>query len=140
MKKTNYLLILLFVNFLNSNSLRADQSTATLDDQNILIDYLEDSVNNAVNESEANLHDEIFGPSQESENPLEKTSLQRIKSKIKNFFATVALYILIKMIDVWDSLPSIKIFKSDSNNDSDKIELDNNTNENIDLDKPEQIN
>ena len=44
------------------------------------------------------------------------------------------------MIDVWDSLPSIKIFKSDSNNDSDKIELDNNTNENIDLDKPEQIN
>jgi hypothetical protein len=139
MKKTNYLLILLFVNFLNINSLRADQSTATLDDQNILVDYLEDSVNNAVSESEANLHDEIFGPSQEIENPLEKTRLQRIKNKIKNFFATVALYILIKMIDAYDSLPSIKIFKGDSNNNSDNIELDDN-NENIDLDKPEQIN
>ena len=117
MNKANYLLILLLVNSFNLNLIRADQSTATYAEntEELFSDDLEISLDN---DTDANLHDEIFGPSDDADEIPSNTIWSRTKRKVKNFFSAVALYVLIKMIDIWDSLPSFTNSSTESDDDS----------------------
>ena len=117
MNKANYLLILLLANSFNLNLIRADQSTATYAEntEELFSDDLEISLDN---DTDANLHDEIFGPSDDADEIPSNTIWSRTKRKVKNFFSAVALYVLIKMIDIWDSLPSFTNSSTESDDDS----------------------
>jgi hypothetical protein len=121
MNKANYLLILLLANSFNLNLIRADQSTASYAEnaEEQVSDDLEISLDN---DTDANLHDEIFGPSDDADEIPSNTIWSRTKRKVKNFFSAVALYVLIKMIDIWDSLPSF----TNSSTESDDDLVDNN--------------
>lgn len=117
MKKANYLLILLSAHSFNINLVKADQSTATyvenIEEQ--LSDDLEISFDN---DTDSNLHDDIFGPSDDADEIPSNTIWSRTKRKIKNFFTVVALYVLIKMLDIWDSLPTFRTSSTDLDDDS----------------------
>ena len=116
MNKKNYLLMLLLANSFNINLVRADQSTATYGENNEeqVSDDLEISLDN---DADSNLHDDIFGPSDDADEIPSNTIWNKTKRKIKNFLSAVALYVLIKMIDIWDSLPSFKNSSTDSGDD-----------------------
>jgi hypothetical protein len=117
MNKASYLLILLLANSFNLSLIRADQSTATYAEntEEQVSDDLEISLDD---DTDANLHDEIFGPSDDADEIPSNTIWSRTKRKVKNFCSAVALYVLIKMIDLWDSLPSFKKNSTDSGDDS----------------------
>lgn len=103
MNKANYLLILLLANSFNINLVRADQSTATY------VENIEEQVSDDLeislgNDTDSNLHDDIFGPSDDADQIPTNTIWSRTKRKVKNFFSAIALYVLIKMIDIYDRL------------------------------------
>ena len=117
MNKANYLLILLLANSFNINLIRADQSTATY------VENIEEQVSDDLkisldNDTDSNLHDDIFGPSDDADATPSNSIWSRTKRKVKNFLSAIALYVLIKMIDIWDSLPSFKKNSTDSGDDS----------------------
>ena len=117
MKKTNYLLILLLANSFNINLVKADQSTATY------VENIEEQVSDDLeislgNDTDSNLHDDIFGPSDDADQIPTNTIWSRTKRKVKNFFSAIALYVLIKMIEIWDSLPTFRTSSADLDNDS----------------------
>ena len=116
MNKKNYLLILLLANSFNINLVRADQSTATYG-ENIEEQVSDDLEISLDNDADSNLHDDIFGPSDDADEIPSNTIWSRTKRKVKNFFSAVALYVLIKMIDIWDSLPTFKKNSTDSGDD-----------------------
>ena len=117
MNKANYLLILLLVNSFNINLVRADQSTATYA-ENIEEQVSYDLEISLDNDTDSNLHDDIFGPSDDADETPSNSIWSRTKRKVKNFLSAIALYVLIKMIDIWDSLPSFKKNSTDSGDDS----------------------